>query len=1027
MNTKITIFICLTLFIFSSCRIAKERPILTVPDGNKDRMLKELFSGTTGKPKYWLSKVTIVDSSFEGGPGFVSSQSEAKLGYFEFTRDKLKFNNAVTRQTFEKPGISRQGVRELINEWDIEHSEYRLAEVDGYTTNKEEENNYIPWNKKRYFTIDWSKADISEVNTFPYINYLQNIKCWIKKTSHVIDDSRKITPNYISFIVAVEYEQGSKCFTLKRYQQNNFVSTVYYKYSFKRENSLKNKDYSPYVYDGEQDPLLKKYGYFRTVLPSIADDNRDKNIFYMNRWNPNKKHVFYFGPGYPEEYKDIAHGVICHTNKILAKNKLNDYPLDGKCKKDGSIPAGKNETCSSGICFELRENTGQKLGDIRYSFFHILSKSSGILGYGPSDAHPATGEIVSGNVILNTYYLDFYLKYLLQDRWKRDWKKHYSEDGHQITSSKYKYDNSSLFLKMKQTLKENDHTLWTNTSKLVDETSEIRPDFEYLISQLTFGDPRWSYWTRGQNQQTDMKFDIDSIFEIMPKKIREQGQKIIQQIQTGENGRQNHERNTTVYPVEPVIAQLPSLLANGMTPEEIKKKILFNLALHEFGHVLGLRHNFYGSFDTRHFHKHSHDDKQPVLKSSSVMDYTIFKDEAAGPSHAEFGPYDEAALVYSYSNGEIDLSKEKNESYLFCTDHHRSLNFLCSAWDYGGTPSEVMMSLIENYEESYFIRNLRIGRAYWNTSYYPRYIFSTMWKLKKALMMWRTAFNHNHISKLLSQSLKSYKNEKINFISNQIQKDIRQAIKLNLAFYNSVLQQPESDRDWKSFYDEESGSIEKIGIFWDKLFSMYFLMGDEGFLYNPNYFLGSASFLTYIDQLGFRQMIEEIMENTLTVRVDMEPWFIGFGRYLYAQNASNYYNIAGGKNLLEKIAVYCYTPKGLKDRFGIDPYSYKVREDSPPDFLDTAVVNMERYIDQITDPYYKGSNEKLGITFFDENYYVASSHLNKYSFTIIDSMVRNIHAKGSSLRLAKQDVYEMFSLYNYFKKNTIPQTCDNGI
>ena len=43
------------------------------------------------------------------------------------------------------------------------------------------------------------------------------------------------------------------------------------------------------------------------------------------------------------------------------------------------------------------------------------------------------------------------------------------------------------------------------------------------------------------------------------------------------------------------------------------------------------------------------------------------------------------------------------------------------------------------------------------------------------------------------------------------------------------------------------------------------------FIYNPNIYLGKASYLTYINKLGFRQMIEEIMENTLTERVDMQP------------------------------------------------------------------------------------------------------------------------------------------------------------
>ena len=515
------------------------------------------------------------------------------------------------------------------------------------------------------------------------------------------------------------------------------------------------------------------------------------------------------------------------------------------------------------------------------------------------------------------------------------------------------------------------------------------------------------------------------VFKVFPNKIVKQFQNITKQSHGDTLKQLSHQRNTTIYPAEPVIDQLPAMLANGMDAEEIKRRILFYLMSHELGHVLGLRHNFYGSFDARHWHHNN--DNHSTLKTSSVMDYMNIKDEASGPPRALWGPYDEAAIVYAYSGGKKDLSREQNNHYLFCTDHHRYSNALCNAWDRGETPSTVMMSLIENYEERYFIRNLRLDRAYWDTSYYPILIFRRMWDLKRMLMMWRTAFRHDYISKILSESTKQYTGDEVNFISNQVQKDIRQAIKLNMAFYNSVIQLSSADRDWKTFFNEESGSIEKIGVFWDKLFSMFFLMGDDGFLYNPNHYLDKASYLTYIDDLGFRQMIEEIMENTLTERVDMEPWFIDFGRFLYAKNASNYYNISLNGTLLEKIGVRCYTPKGLKDRFGVDPEAYQVSEHTPPDFLDTALVSMEDHIDKINDPYYRNTNEKLGVTYFDGNYYVASSNLNKYSFTIIDKMRRTTHSYGDSLRLEKQDVYDIFFLYNYFKKKgVIPQNCDNG-
>ena len=293
------------------------------------------------------------------------------------------------------------------------------------------------------------------------------------------------------------------------------------------------------------------------------------------------------------------------------------------------------------------------------------------------------------------------------------------------------------------------------------------------------------------------------------------------------------------------------MLNYGANSNEIKKRILFQLISHEFGHVLNLRHNFYGSFDARHWPSGKN-----VLKSSSVMDYINQKDEAIAPLKALYGPYDEAALVYAYSGGKKDLSKERKTHYLFCTDHHEPLNFLCNSFDQGQTPSQVMMSLIENYEESYLVRNLRADRAYWNTSAYPIDMLITMLNIKQALMMWKTAFNQNDILNLLDQSAKSYTSSDRQSISIQVQEDIKQAIKLGFAFYHSVLQlsktedeDDENNRHWRPYTSNESGTVKRIGTFWDKFFALDFLMGDDNIVYNPNYPLDYASYLTSFNSI----------------------------------------------------------------------------------------------------------------------------------------------------------------------------------
>ena len=488
-NSRMCLIKCALVLLvtaMSGCRIAKNRPILEIPDKDKDRMEKVIFVGTDEAPKYWMSKVTVVNTTF-GYNGFLfeGQQSDAQVGYFEFTRDKLKFNNMVNRRALESPDVASQGVDEIINEWGIEHTQIRLVEEDGYPTNREEENDHIHWYQKTHFTIDWSQADISEASTFPYsISISQNRSCWKKKTARVVNKSRTLLEEYISFTIAVEYEQDPQCAGMKRWNRGNFVQTVHYKYSFKKVPDPRREDtnYTPYVYTGEQDPLLKKYGFFRIVRPAInKEDKRDENVFYMSRWNPNKKHTFYFTKDYPNEYKHIAYGVICNTNKLFAKNGLSNYPLDGQCTEDGRVLPKEDETCSTGICFELKENPGHlEFGDIRYSFFHMLKTDIVVLGYGPSDAHPATGEIVAGNVVIGIYSLDFYIKYMVDSFYKRDHETYYDNEIQQrVEGNKTKYEESHLFQKMKQTLKEDDHQLWTKTSELIDVHSKIRPDLSF--------------------------------------------------------------------------------------------------------------------------------------------------------------------------------------------------------------------------------------------------------------------------------------------------------------------------------------------------------------------------------------------------------------------------------------------------------------------------------------------------------------------------------------------------------------------
>ncbi|MFZ3230531.1 MAG: zinc-dependent metalloprotease [Pseudobdellovibrio sp.] len=147
---------------------------------------------------------------------------------------------------------------------------------------------------------------------------------------------------------------------------------------------------------------------------------------------------------------------------------------------------------------------------------------------------------------------------------------------------------------------------------------------------------------------------------------------------------------------------------------------LLGVLLHEMGHNLGLRHNFYGSVDAANFiHK--------SIRTSSVMEYTT-----SNESGAAVGPYDIAALRWAYNsevettNGsvvKIDANKPIDQSlnekslarkpFMYCTDENVDiigLDPMCARLDAGTTPLEVVKHYAADYNTSIALGNQRRDR-----------------------------------------------------------------------------------------------------------------------------------------------------------------------------------------------------------------------------------------------------------------------------------------------------------------------------
>ena len=1039
--------LCLALCLGVGC--AKVREENQVPDGNQERFEKSMLTGleavesndirlfsdydnrfdpTQGqKGKIWLHKATVTNVSSFGGPLFIGLQGMISAGYFRFGKDKLEFMNAIN------PNRNDDGkLDQVIFSWNVKHSEHRYREIDGRPTNTLEENNFIPWSSKGFFIVDWVQDGSLKLSWEERLG-----KCWDVRDTQIIPSSRIMEKDYFSYTSIVTYVLNTQTCSpgIRRMWVGGRTFQAEFTHSYKRltEESNPEEKYKPYVYNGEYDPLIQKYGYFKTMYEERKDNGQLKVNFMMDRWNNKRaKHTIYFAPGFPDKYKWIwktdpnkkdpvgqpVIGVIDRTNQVFKENGID-------------------------MRFEIQEPPeGVKFGDSRYSFIKFMEEANPYspLGYGPSDNNPFTGEIVAANTMVWTASLERYVEFI--DEWV---KRSDLETG----SSQSIYEEMAKIMDTEASIQ--GIQSWTSTATDLQHHTPVGHVFKKMLPEFTYGLPFFAPFTTSHTVTDEglIKFPVEEtgVFAFdnvsylqnkfgslmdtkildMINSVKNDGVEFLKNIDIQQNKNKQNKNNLTIYRMDSALNGVEDLIVQGKTTQEIIDAILYRVSIHEFGHNLSLRHNFYGSVDKNNFGP----DQQKVGKggdvvavykglSSSVMDYHSLTDGI----HLvyDWEPYDKAALAYAYSDGRVDHSKEvypvdhklagEQKHFLYCEDWQRFFNAMCSAWDNGTTPSEIVMNLIDSYQRSYWTVNRRFDRAYWDTRSYESRMFGTMWNIKKFMMLDQVGFTYGN--KELSPSFRDQGVASIQesrFLE-PIKRDLRRAVKISVAFYNSVLQQSDVERQYFSEYDEPTGALIRKGIFADKLYATYFLLGDDGFYYNPNIPIPFASYLEYEQDPDVGPAIRKVSENLLTSRVDSEPGFINFARVMYADAAYNFYN-QNNVELASKFQLSCYSPKEFKKVFGQNPYKYHYSDENEPIELLADIVSVTELPKghDLSFSYFQNAVSELGYAFIDGKVYVASKSQNPVAFNVIEKLNETYTIGTSRLPLRQQDVRDLRSLY----------------
>lgn len=696
---------------------------------------------TYGAPR----EVIAADPFFKGNEKIVKLRfTKDGLEAYEEERDDRFRNNTLN----EKPVLFIPG----------DHRGFKCIE-DAFgdcslstTTDNDKE-----WSERNIFAPRLESLRVREVNSLDLFT-LESDPCLIgvgvELVNHTIEKG----------VLNIELEKTYKTSTSWRcIAEHYFADTINYSgfsnagfkvqfhYSLVKLEDLVDPNYEAIAYPLQEHSDFGFFKNFEAKLDDFFTSGRMKESYLLNRWSPNKSEISYYlsktfdEPG-QELIKEATYKAVEGINRSLKE-------------------------ANAGISIKLEGVADIKPGDLRYNVIQLITDplSNGLLGYAPSVKNPRTGEIVHAHI--NMY------SGVVRSMSRRVWQAMVVHSQKEYARRMQELEKTRKQARVKSNNADNSHAFsYSNLNKVKNQTN-LHPSLKKSLHDQSgkleqIGQRGHEMMMARMRRQTPSNYVELKQLSPLEQKAKIERDRLDRWAQNNAYAEEFFRVAHTVKTLLPGIAKIPGVMnVNGILKSwdqltDSQKKNASDIIttysytstfVHEFGHNLGLRHNFSGSYDAANFYSEEEARQKGLRQApaySSIMDYAFSEMNEL----TIFGKYDIAALRYAYArevelkNGQFvkiestltdlkesfstrsaelseqeatlrqagdiasaDTIKKELESYQlreyrFCTDSNAGLSSTCNRFDEGSSLVEITDHMINAYEDRYHTLNFRDGR-----------------------------------------------------------------------------------------------------------------------------------------------------------------------------------------------------------------------------------------------------------------------------------------------------------------------------